>query len=121
MDSVNNAVNTVLAMRDAQTVDQVQATLLKKVLNMQSQNRGHADAGRRSGHGPGRHAGLAGQYARLNTRASLRPPALATLAESPHSNGCVGFLQLASARIDIGPITMACTAWSTRTTRLNSD
>ena len=30
MDSVNNAVNTVLAMRDAQTVDQVQATLLKK-------------------------------------------------------------------------------------------
>lgn len=37
MDSVNNAVNTVLAMRDAQTVDQVQATLLKKVLNMQSQ------------------------------------------------------------------------------------
>ncbi len=33
---VNNAVYSTLAMRNAQTQDQIQATLLKKVLNSQA-------------------------------------------------------------------------------------
>ena len=120
MDSVNNAVNTVLAMRDAQTVDQVQATLLKKVLNMQSQTVATLMAPFRPWPWPGRHAGLAGQYARLNTRPAA-PACPCDACRIPTQQWLRGVLQLASARIDIGPITMACTAWSTRTTRLNSD
>ncbi|MDR6599116.1 MULTISPECIES: putative motility protein [Achromobacter] len=36
MDSVNNTVNTALALKDANVVQEVQARLLKKVLNSQA-------------------------------------------------------------------------------------
>lgn len=36
LDSVNNTVNTALALKDANVVQEVQARLLKKVLNSQA-------------------------------------------------------------------------------------
>jgi len=36
MDSVNNTVNTALALKDANVVQEVQARLLKKLLNSQA-------------------------------------------------------------------------------------
>ena len=36
MDSANNTVNTALALKDANVVQEVQARLLKKVLNSQA-------------------------------------------------------------------------------------
>jgi len=36
MDSINNTVNTALALKDANVVQEVQATVLKKALNAQA-------------------------------------------------------------------------------------
>lgn len=36
MDSINNTVNTALALKDANLVQEVQANVLKKVLNSQA-------------------------------------------------------------------------------------